>query len=86
MIYAKCTNEKVYIENEYQCLARMCKTSSETFDIYGFSEPFEHASFDLIKNGKPTLKDWNIFKKKVKDKFDFCLEDDFIPKSFGLKS
>ena len=84
MICAKSTNEKVYIENEIQCLARMCRSSIEFFDIYGKSEPFEHASFYHIEGRKPTIEHWELFKEKVKEKFDFNLTDKFIPKSFNL--
>jgi len=84
MIYAKCTPEKVYVENQHQCLARMCSRSMETFDVYGESEPFEHTSVIIIKSKKPTLKDWETFKIKVKEYFGFDLKDEFIPKSFNL--
>lgn len=79
MIYAKSTLEKTYIENEYKCLARICKSSIE---IFGNGK---NKFYYIIPNMKPTIEDWNLFKRVVQTYLNFKLDDKFIPYSFNLQ-
>lgn len=82
MIYVKSTKEKVYVENEVQCLARMCKRSLE---IFGNTEnAFENKFYYVIPNGKPTKKEWDLFKAKVKECYNYNLSDLFVPEYIDL--
>ena len=66
------TNEKVYLEDDTGCLARMCKVS---FEIFGTN----HCSFyHIIENRKPSLYDWKLFKSKVQEYYNFDLDDELF--------
>jgi len=82
MIYTKTINDKVYVENEFQCLARMCRYSME---VFGDTEnEFENKFYYCIKNHNPTIKDWELFKSKVKDVYGYIVDDDYIPETWVL--
>ena len=67
------TREKVYIQNAKtgQYLARFCRISIEFFDIKNESMLYCY----IIKDMKPTIKDWELFKSKAKEIYNIKLDD-----------